>query len=292
MNIDHLEAFMYVVHLQSFHKASKALFLSQPTVTARIKTLERELNTELFERQGRGVILTQQGKDFIPYAQQIIQTFNDGKQQMKHRENQHEIVIGANIITSQYFIPFALPFWKMQNPELRFKFVSATNDVLLEKLLNKQIDMAFMKQLTSEGIQQDSILDNSVRLIVSPGHSLLGKQMIDAKVLAEEPMVFFECGAFDWNLIYKLFEVEQVEPRIEFKVDHLEVAKSLIKNKHCIGFLPYLSVKDELARGELEEIDTSHLLLIKQHVYLTYFQSEAVELLRKDINRSINAFLQ
>ncbi|MGE7623774.1 LysR family transcriptional regulator [Viridibacillus sp. NPDC096237] len=292
MNIDHLEAFMYVVHLQSFHKASKALFLSQPTVTARIKTLERELNTELFERQGRGVILTQKGKDFIPYAQQIIQTFNDGKQQMKHRKSEDEIVIGANIITSQYFIPFALSFWKTQNPERRFKFVSATNDVLLEKLLNKQIDMAFMKQLTSEGIQQDSMLDNSVRLIVSPGHPLLDEQMITATVLADEPMVFFECGAFDWNLVYKLFEVEQVEPRIEFKVDHLEVAKSLIKNKHCIGFLPYLCVKDELARGELVEIDTSHLLLIKQHVYLTYFQSEVVELLRKDINSSIHAFLE
>ena len=52
VNIDNLEAFMYVVHLKSVHKASKALFLSQPTVTARIKSLERELNAELFIRQG------------------------------------------------------------------------------------------------------------------------------------------------------------------------------------------------------------------------------------------------
>ncbi|GAA3333941.1 hypothetical protein GCM10020331_099960 [Ectobacillus funiculus] len=53
MNIDHLEAFMYVVHLESIHKAAEALYLSQPTVTARIKTLERDLGIELFfcERQ-------------------------------------------------------------------------------------------------------------------------------------------------------------------------------------------------------------------------------------------------
>ena len=74
MNIDHLEAFMYVVHLKSIHKAANALFLSQPTVTARIKTLERELSTELFTREGRGLILTEQGRAFIPFAEQIIQT--------------------------------------------------------------------------------------------------------------------------------------------------------------------------------------------------------------------------
>ncbi|SCX52632.1 LysR family transcriptional regulator [Lysinibacillus fusiformis] len=48
MNIDHIEAFLYVVHYKSTHKAASALFLSQPTVTARIKSLERELGVELF----------------------------------------------------------------------------------------------------------------------------------------------------------------------------------------------------------------------------------------------------
>ena len=79
MNIDHIESFMYVVHFSSVHKAAKALFLSQPTVTARIKTLERELDIELFERQGRGIVLTEKGKEFVPFAEQIIHTFNKGR---------------------------------------------------------------------------------------------------------------------------------------------------------------------------------------------------------------------
>ncbi len=65
MNIDHIEAFLYVVHYKSIHKAANALFLSQPTVTARIKSLERELNVELFHRDGRSVILSDKGKDFF-----------------------------------------------------------------------------------------------------------------------------------------------------------------------------------------------------------------------------------
>lgn len=291
MNIDHLEAFMYVVQLKSIHKAADALFLSQPTVTARIKTLERELNTELFARHGRGLLLTERGREFIPYAEQIIQTYKEGKKIMKERDEQEEVIIGANIITSQYFIPYALPLWKQANPQLRFKFISAPNDVLIEKLLQKQVDIVFIKDTTNEGLQKQQLLDNSVRLVVYPDHPLQYEENITANRLAEEPMVFFECGAFDWNRIHKLFEVGKVEPRIEFQVDHLEVAKSIIKSRCAIGFLPYLCIKNELASGELIEIDVAHLIQIKQHVFLTHTNQDVTKWqLWRDINQSVESF--
>lgn len=267
MNIDHLEAFMYVVHLESIHKAAEALFLSQPTVTARIKTLERDLGIELFLRKGRSLVLTEEGKAFIPYAEQIIRTYDQGKKLLKREDNPEEFVIGANIITSQYFIPFTLPFLKKANPQLRFKFFSAPNDVLLDKVLQKQVDIAFMKDVSHRGIQKEELLNNSVRLVVYPGHSFQFEEKISVQQLAIEPMVFFECGAFDWNRVHKLFEVANVKPNIEFLVDHLEVAKSIILSKNAIGFLPYLCIKEELERGELIEIDVSHFLQINQHIF-------------------------
>ncbi|WP_223588023.1 LysR family transcriptional regulator [Neobacillus bataviensis] len=273
MNIDHLEAFMYVVHLESIHKAAEALYLSQPTVTARIKTLERDLGIELFLRKGRSLTLSEEGKAFIPYAEQIIKTYNQGKKLLKNEDNPEEIVIGANIITSQYFIPFALPFLKRSHPELRFKFISAPNEVLLEKLLQKQVDIAFLKEISHHGIQKHELLNNSVRLVVYPDHSFHSLKNISIQQLAMEPMVFFECGAFDWNRIHKLFEVANVKPNIEFLVDHLEVAKSIILSKNGIGFLPYLCVKKELEQGELIEIDVSHFIYLNQHIYAAYLNN-------------------
>jgi LysR family transcriptional regulator, low CO2-responsive transcriptional regulator len=273
MNIDHLEAFMYVVHLESVHKAAEALYLSQPTVTARIKTLERDLGIELFLRTGRSLTISEEGKAFIPYAEQIIGTYQQGKKLLKKEDNPDEIVIGANIITSQYFIPFALPFLKKANPQLRFKFHSATNDVLLNKLLQKQVDIAFMKDVTHRGIQKHELLNNSVRLVVYPGHIFQFQENLSIQQLASEPMVFFECGAFDWNRIHKLFEMANVNPRIEFLVDHLEVAKSIILSGNGIGFLPYLCIKDELERGKLIEVDVSHILQINQHIFATHLNN-------------------
>ncbi|MED3688342.1 LysR family transcriptional regulator [Peribacillus butanolivorans] len=291
MNIDHIEAFLYVVHFNSFHKAAEALFLSQPTVTARIKTLENELDSILFERQGRGIILTEKGKAFIPFADQIIRTYQQGKKQLKKGSYREEITIGANIITSQYFIPYALPLWKKENPDLRFKFISAPNDALVDKLLQKQVDIAFMKDVTHSGLQNHKVLDNSIRLVVYPGHHYQFQKDLSAQQLATEPLVFFECGAFDWNQVHKIFEVSHVEPRIEFQVDHLEVAKSLILSRSCIGFLPYLCIKKELEQGTLVEVDVSHLIKIKQHIHLTHLKyGVEAPLLWNEILSSVQKF--
>lgn len=291
MNIDHIEAFMYVVHFDSFHKAAEALYLSQPTITARIKTLERELDTELFTRQGRGIALTEKGKAFIPYAEKIIHTFHQGKKQLKKGPVQEEIVIGANIITSQYFIPFALPLWKKAHPELRFKFTSAPNDVLVDKLLQKELDLALIREVSHDGLQRHELLDNSVRFVVYPGHPFQFQDQVDWQKLAAEPLVFFECGSFDWSRIHKIFEVANVVPRIEFQVDHLEVAKAMIKSKTGIGFLPYLCIQKELETGELIEIDVSQGINIKQNIYLTYLNDDFKKsLLLEDIFLSARKF--
>ncbi len=291
MNLDHIETFMYVVHLNSIRKAADALFLSQPTVTARIKALEKELDTELFNRHGRRMTLTEKGKAFVPYAEQMIHSYRQGKKQLKGGNNQKEIVIGANIITSQYFIPFALPLWKQAHPHLHFTFISASNDVLIDKLLKKQVDVALIKDVLHNRLQNHEILDNSVRLVVYPGHRFQSHTLLTAQELAEEPMVFFECGAFDWNTVHKIFEVSGVEPRIEFQVNHLEVAKSIILSRSGIGFLPYLCIKKELEQGTLIEIDVSHFMNMKQHVYATYVKhGEEVPLLLADILLSAQAF--
>ncbi len=274
MNIDHLEAFIYAVHFNSIHKAADALFLSQPTVTVRIKTLERELDQQLFERSGRGVSLTEKGREFLPYAEQIIQTYEQAKKQLRKESLQEEFVIGANLISSQYFIPYALPVWKEAFPELRFTFVTASNDTLMDKLLRKEVHIAFMKEMIHDGLQQQPLLDNSVRLVSRPGHPFVSRTNIAAEELASEPIIFFECGAFDWNRVHKIFDVANVKPRIEFQVGHLEVAKSLIKCGEGIGFLPALCMKKELEQGELVEIEADHLLRLKQHIYGTYYGTE------------------
>lgn len=291
MNIDHIEAFIYVVHFKNIHKAADALFLSQPTVTARIKSLERELDTELFERKGKRIFLTEKGRDFLPFAEQIIRTLQQGKTQLKKNINKNDVTIGANVITSQYFIPFALPLWKKENPHLRFKVFSAPNEILQEKLLQRKVDIAFIQNVEHTSLQRYEAFDNSIRLVVYPGHPFHIQKKPSIEQLAVESLVFFECGAFDWNRVKKIFEVSELEPKVEYQVNNLEVAKSLIISGNSIGFLPYLCIEKELKDGTLIEVDISHLVDIKQEIYLALINNnEFNPILLNNIRQTIEDY--
>lgn len=277
MNIDHIEAFLYVVHYKSIHKAANALFLSQPTVTARIKSLERELNVELFYRDARSVILSEKGKDFLPFATQIVQTFQQGKKQLQETQTTNEVCIGTNGVTAQYFLAYALPKWKESFPHMRFQIITGSTTILLEKLQSHQIDIGFMQYVHQQGVCNELLLSNAVKLVMHRDHPLIQGVVLKAKELAQQKMVFFECGAFDWNYVHKMFEVEGVSANIEVRTDHLEVAKAFIRTKGYMSFLPHLCVKNELESGEFVEIDVKHLFDMNQHIFLTYLKKDTQE---------------
>ena len=73
MNLKQLEAFVKVTEGRSFSKAAKELFLTQPTISAHIASLEKELNTRLFVRNTKEVSLSEDGTVLYEYAKQMVE---------------------------------------------------------------------------------------------------------------------------------------------------------------------------------------------------------------------------
>ena len=72
MEIRHLRAFKAVANLLSFNKAAQQLHYAQSSISAQIQALEEELNVRLFDRLGRGILLTEAGERLLPYAQKML----------------------------------------------------------------------------------------------------------------------------------------------------------------------------------------------------------------------------
>ena len=87
MDFGQIEAFVQVSTHSSFSRAAEALHLTQPSITARIQALERELGEELFERGGRGVRLTDAGRVFLPYVERILQQLHEARDAVEEVRN-------------------------------------------------------------------------------------------------------------------------------------------------------------------------------------------------------------
>ena len=119
MNLKQLEAFVHVAEGGSFSKAAKELFLTQPTVSAHISSLEKELNVRLFIRNTKEVNLSDDGRELYKYAKQMIdlQKKIEERFSAKKEAGKHCISIAASSIPAQYLLPkVLLQFHDSYNP--------------------------------------------------------------------------------------------------------------------------------------------------------------------------------
>ncbi|UUZ80159.1 LysR family transcriptional regulator [Paenibacillus sp. P26] len=254
MNIENIEAFVYVIHFNSFNKAADALFLSQPSITARIQSLERELDARLFDREGRHFTLTEKGKQFLPYAQQILQFYKKGRQEPQAKTNLGELRIGCTVSVANYVIPELLPRLKQKYPDTQIKLTTASSEAILEKVLAKELDLGLVRNITHPHVDSVKFYEDPIRLFVREDHPFAAKEEVTIEEVGREPLVFFECGSLDWMRIHRLFETLDRPPNISMHVDNLETAKKLVLRGVGIGFLPELCVREELLERKVRPI--------------------------------------
>ena len=107
MNLKQLEAFVEVAQSGSFSKAAKKLFLTQPTISAHIASLEKELDTRVFVRNTKEVSLSPEGQKLYTYARQILDLTEKIREEFgRHDEEEQKCVtIAASTIPAEYLLP-------------------------------------------------------------------------------------------------------------------------------------------------------------------------------------------
>ncbi|MDH6427491.1 LysR family transcriptional regulator [Paenibacillus sp. FSL R5-0887] len=278
MNIENIEAFVYINHYGSFNKAAEVLYISQPTVTARIQSLERELDCKVFDRLGKQINLTDKGKQFLPYAQQILQIYQNGKYQVQAKGHiPNELRIGSTVSVSNYLMPHLMLHLKRRYPHITIKLMTASTEVLTEKLKSKELDLAFIRKVVNPAIQTFPFCEDPISLYVHEGHRFAKAQRASLEDIRQETLVFFECGSLDWMRLHRVFESMEQPPKIEYQVDNLETAKKLVLKKAGICFLPALSVQEEVATGSLIRVDIAETEGISLRTSLISLNGENAE---------------
>lgn len=116
MDIRKIEAFAKVFELSSFSKAGKALYLSQPTISAHVATLEHELSVQLFDRIGRTVVPTKAGEILYVHAKRIFEASEIALSEIRKLQDRitGRLEIGGSTIPANYILPQILAnFWQM-----------------------------------------------------------------------------------------------------------------------------------------------------------------------------------
>ena len=146
MNLKQLEAFVKVVETGSFSKAAKELYLTQPTVSAHISTLERELKVRLFIRNTKEVMMSEAGQELYRYAKQMVELECQIAEHFNMRgknSSSHCVTIAASTIPAQYLLPEVLMQFKKRYPDEQFKLIETDSTEVVSQIVNSMADVGF-----------------------------------------------------------------------------------------------------------------------------------------------------
>jgi DNA-binding transcriptional LysR family regulator len=165
MNTNDLKIFEAVAINGSFTKAADKMFTVQSNVTARIKSLEEELNANLFARSSRKVDLTEAGKIFLTYSRRINLLIDEAKQQLSSSDRlSGNLRIGCIETAMALKVPGVINHFTDKYPDVTLTFISGNSDTLLTDVTNYRLDAAFVvgpvmiPQISSQVIKEEKLV--------------------------------------------------------------------------------------------------------------------------------------
>lgn len=205
--ISDFRTLLEVVKTKSFTKAAQNLKTTTVTVMNQIDKLEDYFMVKIFERNAKGVTLTDEGKQVVNVARKILEILNNPRIITSPRtETRGQVRIAANEVPGEHILPCLISNFKTMNPYIEFSLKILDNFLSLEMLESKRFDLVSI-QLTREFLNEriqdfDSLEITKDRLFVisAPSHELSSKERINIEELIHYPLIIGEENS-DLNLM-------------------------------------------------------------------------------------------
>ena len=258
MNLKQLEAFARVAETKSFSAAAKMLFLTQPTVSAHIASLERELNTCLLIRNTKGVALSESGKELYAYAEQMLELEQKIRERfgLTGRQPGSVLRIAASTIPSLYLLPDIMARFRKEYPEEQLKLFETDSSGVVEMILSHKADVGFAGTVLEKGSCTYIPFYQDELVVLTPSSERYRARKNDDIVswILEEPVILREEGSGTRKEALRLLVqtgVDISKLNVAAMMENQETIKRSVGSGMGISILSKLAAKEEIDSGKL-----------------------------------------
>ncbi|MGD0940169.1 MAG: LysR family transcriptional regulator [Terracidiphilus sp.] len=243
-----LKVFRVVADNLNYRRAADELHITQPAVTAQIRSLEESLGIALFDRVGRETSLTLAGTTLLQYARQLEAVANDAIAALAPFGGLEgvELNIGASHTIADYLLPTLLPQLLRDWPKLRIHVTSGTTNGVLQALGLHQFGIALIEAPAHRpDLKIETFGEDELTLIVNPDHHWATKPFIGAVELVQEPIILREVGSGMRHFIEDYLEQNGIlrqQLQTFLDIDSTEGIISSVEAGLGAGFVPSLAL--------------------------------------------------
>ena len=250
MDLKQLEYFRHVAELGSFTRAAAYLSVVQPALSRQVRQLEVELGQNLFERNGRGVVLTDAGSRLLEHTRGILTQIGRARQELEDQRNGDSGHVALGLppsLGSSVTVPLVKAFEKLL-PNARLATVEGLSAYILEWLTIGRVDCALVYNATASAtVDVQPLLDDQLFLIAPLERAAdawpARNQSITLAQLADYPLVIpSRPHAVRMSVENALASVER-KIRVAYEIECIPAVIDLVRQGHGYGVLPMNAVK-------------------------------------------------
>lgn len=258
MNLKQIEAFVRIAEGGSFSKAAKELFLTQPTISAHIFSLEKELNARLFVRNTKEVSLSEEGKLLYRYAKRMVELQKQIEDVFDTDEEEKQcITIAASTIPAQYLLPAILIKFNEKYPDRQFQIMESDSTKVVEQVVNHTVDLGFTGTVLDKKNCKYIPFYSDELIIITPNsekYRMRKEDGGDTGWIAEESLIMREEGSGTRKEAEKHLKRSGINVgklNVIASMENQEAIKKSVSSGMGVSIISKLAAEEELADGHL-----------------------------------------
>lgn len=275
MDFHHFESFLAVARLGNLTKAAEEVAITQPALSRQMQSLEAGFGVRLFDRTGRGMELTDAGVILRGYADRCLSLVADCRQAMADTKAgvAGRIVIGVGGTHPMYELPDRLRAFAQRYPAVDITIRTGRSQAIIAALRDRLLDLAFVRvPITEPGIREIALYEEPFLLVSRPGQFVEGS-VLSPDELQSAPLILYPAGTSFRSELDTALGALAIEPRVRMETDSTEEIRRFVLMGLGLGFLPASLIADDLARGDVVQIEVRGLRKLTRKTSLVFLEN-------------------
>ncbi len=255
--LQQVEGFLEVARRGSVSRAAEALFITQPTLTARLHGLERELGAKLFVRTPRGMRLTEAGHAWVPYAERAMRALVEGRDALDQvmSASAGHLVIASAPAVSTYLLPPLLEKFVSAHPRVEVSVRTGHTEDLVDLVLREDVQLGLGRVIHHPDLELRPVHKEVLVLVCAPDHPFVRRRSVTMADVTDEKLIMFDRTSSYYEITHAALLSSRVKLKRYMELDSIEAAKKMVERGLGVALLPATAVA--------RETDERHLVRVK-----------------------------
>lgn len=251
-----VEGFLEVARRGSVSRAAEALYITQPTLTARLHGLERELGARLFLRTPRGMRLTEAGRAWVPYAERAMRALLEGRDALEQvmSASAGHLMIAAAPAVSTYLLPDLLERFVAAHPRVEVSVRTGHSEDIVALVLRDEVQVGLGRMIQNPELELRPFHREELVLVCAPDHAFATRRSVTMAEVTNQKLIMFDRTSSYYEITHSAFVAAGARLKRYMELDSIEAAKKMVERGLGVALLPATAVVREVEGHDLSRV--------------------------------------